>query len=399
MHPREVDAHFAHGRVRNWFGGSSRATTQLLDGMHYRGLLRIARRDAGVRLYAAREPTPPPADSAEPGAPRRAGRPGDRQVRAAAVAPRSASWSATCAVAARRSGRANAPRRWRARGRGIRRCALDGIDWYWPAGENPRSQAPCARRDAAPARALRPGRLGPAPLRAVLGLGLPLRGLHAGRQAQARLLRAAAAVARAGDRLGQPGLARRPARCRLGYVAGRAPREPPSARALDEELARITVFLRLSGRCSAASSAPTASSRADTTKPRARPPGPSAIQPTKLGPTICPAAKTMVKAAMPDGPGGRRQVVAHEGGGRGHHRQEHRAEQRARARTPPPDACSAPAAAWPAPAARSAAPAARRRASAAAARPTATTRRPPPARAARRRRRSARAAPAARAAA
>ena len=53
VHPREVDAHFAHGKVTNWFGGTSNASTQLLDGMHYRGLVRIARREAGVRLYAA----------------------------------------------------------------------------------------------------------------------------------------------------------------------------------------------------------------------------------------------------------------------------------------------------------------------------------------------------------
>ena len=50
VHPREVDAHFAHGKARNWFGGSSNASTQLLDGMHYRGLVRIARREGGVRL-------------------------------------------------------------------------------------------------------------------------------------------------------------------------------------------------------------------------------------------------------------------------------------------------------------------------------------------------------------
>src|SRR3954464_4981503 len=62
VHPREVDAHFAHGKVTNWFGGSSNASTQLLDGMHYRGLLRIARREGGVRVYAAREPTPAATD-------------------------------------------------------------------------------------------------------------------------------------------------------------------------------------------------------------------------------------------------------------------------------------------------------------------------------------------------
>jgi uncharacterized protein YcaQ len=53
VHPREVDAHFQHGNARNWFGGSSNASTQLLDGMHYRGLVRIARREGGVRVYAA----------------------------------------------------------------------------------------------------------------------------------------------------------------------------------------------------------------------------------------------------------------------------------------------------------------------------------------------------------
>jgi hypothetical protein len=37
VHPREVDAHFAHGRVTNYWGGSSNATTHLLDAMHFRG--------------------------------------------------------------------------------------------------------------------------------------------------------------------------------------------------------------------------------------------------------------------------------------------------------------------------------------------------------------------------
>src|SRR5687767_14965784 len=62
VHPREVDAHFAHGKVTNWFGGSSNATTQLLDGMHYRGMLRIARRESGIRLYAARQLCAAPED-------------------------------------------------------------------------------------------------------------------------------------------------------------------------------------------------------------------------------------------------------------------------------------------------------------------------------------------------
>ncbi len=55
VHPREVDAEFAHGRTTNWFGGSSRASTQLLDEMHYRGMLRVVRRDSGTRVYGVRD--------------------------------------------------------------------------------------------------------------------------------------------------------------------------------------------------------------------------------------------------------------------------------------------------------------------------------------------------------
>ena len=55
VHPREVDAHFAHGRVTNYWGGSSNASTHMLDQLHYLGLLRVARRDAGIRVYGARE--------------------------------------------------------------------------------------------------------------------------------------------------------------------------------------------------------------------------------------------------------------------------------------------------------------------------------------------------------
>ena len=51
-HPREVDAHFALGKSLNWFGGSSNASTQLLDDMHHWGLLRIAGRVSGVRTLA-----------------------------------------------------------------------------------------------------------------------------------------------------------------------------------------------------------------------------------------------------------------------------------------------------------------------------------------------------------
>ena len=64
-----------------------------------------------------------------------------------------------------------------------RRRRVDGVDWYWPADERLQRSAPQETRP--PAGAFRSGRLGPPPLRAVMGLGLSVRGLHAGAQTQA----------------------------------------------------------------------------------------------------------------------------------------------------------------------------------------------------------------------
>jgi uncharacterized protein len=139
VHPREVDAHFAHGKVQNWFGGSSNASTQLLDGMHYRGLLRIARRDGGTRVYAARAPTPPPADAAE----ERARHDALVDLVVAKYAPLPAATlgqllSHLCGGAPQwRSERAAALQRAKQR---LATARIDGVDWYWPPGEQPQSR-------------------------------------------------------------------------------------------------------------------------------------------------------------------------------------------------------------------------------------------------------------------
>ena len=131
VHPRDVDAEFAHGKTTNWFGGSSNASTQLLDGMHYRGLLRVARREGGIRLYAAREATPPPDDP-------RAVHDALLDVVVAKYAPLPL---ATLGMLVSRLGigvpqwrgeRAAVLKRARAR---LAHERIDGVDWYWPAGE------------------------------------------------------------------------------------------------------------------------------------------------------------------------------------------------------------------------------------------------------------------------
>ena len=53
-HPKDVLARFDHGRVK-WWGADLNVSTQLLEGLHYRGLLRVARRKNGTRIYEAIE--------------------------------------------------------------------------------------------------------------------------------------------------------------------------------------------------------------------------------------------------------------------------------------------------------------------------------------------------------
>ena len=63
-HPREIEERFAHGKATNYWGGSSNAATHLLGDLHYLGLLRVARRESGVRVYSVQELAPSAGDVA-----------------------------------------------------------------------------------------------------------------------------------------------------------------------------------------------------------------------------------------------------------------------------------------------------------------------------------------------
>ena len=136
VHPREVDDQFAHGTVTNYWGGASSATTHLLDSMHYRGLLRVTRRDNGIRVYAAHEHAPRSTDADE----RRQTLDAlvDVVVRKYAPLP-----VRTLGIVVRRL-RYAAPQLARgidaALARAKHRLAhsrIAGIEWYWPADEEP----------------------------------------------------------------------------------------------------------------------------------------------------------------------------------------------------------------------------------------------------------------------
>src|SRR2546421_2461956 len=63
-HPRDLARALGSARVINGWGGNSAATTRMLEALHYRGKLRVIRRDNGVKVYGV-------APKREPGLPLR----------------------------------------------------------------------------------------------------------------------------------------------------------------------------------------------------------------------------------------------------------------------------------------------------------------------------------------
>ena len=238
-HPREVDAHFMHGKVKNWFGGATNASTQLLDGMHYRGLVRIAARVSGVRTYAPREvhaAVPDPAAALDTLV----------DVVLATYAPLPERSLGELVSHLRRAapqwadGRRAALLRAKAR---LPSVHIDDMAWYWPEGEQPASKRHAIDEQVrllAPfdpvvwdrrrferfwGWAYRFEAYTPASkrLRGYYALPLLWRG---------QVIGWANVAVRAGA-----------LQATIGYTSGGAPREPAYRLALDAELARLALFL------------------------------------------------------------------------------------------------------------------------------------------------------------
>lgn len=62
-HPRQLEVRFGRERVVNDWGGFSKATTRALEKLHHRGLLRVARRAEGIRVYEATSAPPQASDA------------------------------------------------------------------------------------------------------------------------------------------------------------------------------------------------------------------------------------------------------------------------------------------------------------------------------------------------
>jgi uncharacterized protein YcaQ len=242
VHPREVDAHFSHGRVTNYWGGSSSATTHLLEAMHYGGLLRVVRREAGIRIYAPHEHDEALADAAAS-----VDALVDVVVRMYAPLP-----AASLSAVVRRL-RYAVPQ-WqgelkRALQRAMQRLAharVGDIDWYWPANERPPRSGRDVAQDAV--RLLAPFD----PLvwdrrRFELFWGWPYR-FEAYTPLSKRKLGYYALPLLWRDRVigwGNLSLKHGELQSELGYVASRPPRDRAFSRELEAELDRLRLFLGL----------------------------------------------------------------------------------------------------------------------------------------------------------
>ena len=148
-HPAEVDAALQQGATTNWFGGNSRLSSELLDGLHYRGLLDVAGRDSGTRCYAVASPwpeAPDPQTAMDAMA--------DALVHLYAPLP-AASLGQLVGMLGHAAPQWQGLRKTtlaRAKAR-LAHARVSDVDWYWPAHEDPRQpiwRAPAKVRLLAP---------------------------------------------------------------------------------------------------------------------------------------------------------------------------------------------------------------------------------------------------------
>ena len=134
-YPKDVQAHFDHGRIHRW-GADLNVSNHLLEGLHYRGLLRVARREGGTRVYEAVE-SPHQEDSSE-GRVARAGQLLDILVKLYAPVP-ATSLRYLCMLL--RYGVPDLAGEVRELQQGLTsryaHTQVDGRVWFWPRDENP----------------------------------------------------------------------------------------------------------------------------------------------------------------------------------------------------------------------------------------------------------------------
>jgi uncharacterized protein YcaQ len=145
--PRDLVRTLGRARMVNGWGGSSAATTRMLEVLHYRGMLRVVRRDKGIKVYGPALPRGPAAPPAT-----RARMLLRMLVRLYAPLP-----TASLRPLAKMLAAESVPEdvRWRALDRltnsdWLARGTFYGVEYVWPADESPQGEAPAEARLLAP---------------------------------------------------------------------------------------------------------------------------------------------------------------------------------------------------------------------------------------------------------
>ncbi|HTR04404.1 MAG TPA: crosslink repair DNA glycosylase YcaQ family protein [Thermoanaerobaculia bacterium] len=133
--PRDVKAHFDHGRIQRW-GSSLNVGNHLLEGLHHWGLLRVVRREAGTRVYEAADES-----AGEDGVEARLARAGRLlDIAVELYAPLPAASLAYLGALLRSGARGLAAEVRQVQESARSRYAhaeVGGITWFWPREENP----------------------------------------------------------------------------------------------------------------------------------------------------------------------------------------------------------------------------------------------------------------------
>lgn len=135
VYAKDVQTHFDHGSIKRW-GSNSNVSGHILEGLHYGGLLRVAQRESGTRIYQAIRHTPQ--DDSPKARLARAGQFLDIVVRLYAPLP-AASLRYLCGLL--RYGVPHLTDEVRqvledAKSR-YAHAHVDGVLWFWPQNENP----------------------------------------------------------------------------------------------------------------------------------------------------------------------------------------------------------------------------------------------------------------------
>lgn len=132
-HPKTINAYIGNEKVTNYWNGTSHAGTQLLQHLHAQGVLRIVRREKGIRIYGLPHPPTP-----QPSLERIVEQAFDTLLQTYAPIPnQSMAYLARLLANSRPDLKIQIQHALRHLEERYAHITIEGERWYWPAHEHP----------------------------------------------------------------------------------------------------------------------------------------------------------------------------------------------------------------------------------------------------------------------